>query len=45
MLGLLKIVRFGGCFSIEVWIDVHDCGKMGLVFLKVPVEYLEQDGN
>ena len=39
------MVRFGGSLSIEVWIDVHDCGRMGMVFLKVPGEYLDQGGN
>ena len=36
IIGLLKMVRFGGSFSIEVWIEINGCIRMLLVVLKVP---------
>ena len=41
----LKTVSFGGSFSIEVWIDIHGCGRMGLMTLNVTSDDLVRGGN
>ena len=45
IIGLLKMVRFGGSFSIELCIYIHVCGSMILVVLKVPGYDLKCDCN
>ena len=41
----MKRVRFGGSFSIEVWIEIHGYRRMGMVVLKIPGDDLERGGN
>ena len=42
---LLKMVRYGGSFRIDAWIEIYWCGRMGLVVLNVPGDDLERGSN